>query len=78
VTGFSHAERLTAVEVRVKNLETKVDDLKADVQGMDRKLDELLALKDKGVGAFWLISALTGTGIISFLLTVFHYLTGGR
>lgn len=76
MTGFSHAERLTAVEVRVKNLETKVDDLKLDVQVMDRKIDELLELKNKGVGVFWLISALTGTGIVSFFLTVFHYVTG--
>lgn len=76
MTGFTHAERLTAVEVRVQNLEVKVDELKATVSEVDKKLDNLLALKNKGAGAFWLASALLGTGIVSFALTLFHYLTG--
>jgi hypothetical protein len=45
---------------------------------MNGKLDDLLALKNKGAGAFWLASALMGTGIVSFVLTLFNYFNGGR
>lgn len=67
--GFTEAERITALEVRVKNLEDKVD-------RMNDKLDQLLELKNKGAGAFWLASALMGTGIVSFALMVVNYLKG--
>lgn len=76
MTGFTQAERITAVEVRVKNLEGKVDEVKDQVKLIDAKLDSLLELKNKGAGAFWLASALMGTGIVSFALAVFNYLTG--
>lgn len=65
----SQAERIMALEVRVKNLEDKVD-------AMNDKLDDLLALKNKGAGAFWLASALVGTGIVSTFMMIFNYLTG--
>ena len=78
MTGISHAERLTAVEVRVQNLETKVDDLRGDVKALDTKMDALLALKNKGAGAFWLASALMGTSIVSSILAVIHYLFPAR
>jgi len=64
-------ERIMALEVRVGNLEDKVD-------AMNGKLDDLLALKNKGAGAFWLASALMGTGIVSFVLTLFNYFSGSR
>lgn len=56
-------ERLTALEVKFAiHMEKQVE--------MDRKLDELLALRNKGMGVFWLASTLVGTGILGFFYTI--------
>lgn len=57
---ITQAERITALEVRVSDMQTQQ-------QEMNNKLDDLLAMRHKGMGAFWLASALIGTGIIGFL-----------
>jgi hypothetical protein len=45
---------------------------------MDKKLDDLLALKYKGAGAFWLASTIIGTGIIALLTQFLHYVGIGK
>jgi hypothetical protein len=62
----SQVERITAVETRLQSLESTVG-------SMDKKLDDLLALKYKGAGAFWLASTIIGTGIIALLTQFLHY-----
>jgi len=62
-------ERIASMEVRIKSLEDKVD-------SMDSKLDELLALRYKGAGAFWLATAILGTGIVGALSQFLHWLKG--
>lgn len=57
---ITQAERIAALEVRVS-------DIQKQQQEINNKLDELLGLRHKGVGAFWLASALLGTGIVGFL-----------
>lgn len=57
---ITQAERIAALEVRVFDMQTQQ-------QEINRKLDELLNLRHKGVGAFWLASGLLGTGIVGFL-----------
>lgn len=54
-------------EERLAILETRVGDLKEDIQSMNRKLDTLLALRNKGAGVFWLLSAVCGTSMIGLL-----------
>lgn len=76
MTIHIQGERIRALEVRVANLEDKVDELKSDIQTIDSKLDSLLELKNKGAGAFLLVSAIFGTGIVSAVLGLFHYVTG--
>lgn len=49
---------------RIKALEVKVDSLEDTIQKMDGKIDELLALRNKGAGVFWLIITLMGTGLV--------------
>lgn len=64
----TQAERLAA-------LETSSALLSVQVQNIDAKLDNLLALRDRGLGAFWLASALLGTsfvGFITMMLGWFH------
>ena len=58
---------------RIASLETTVAALKDEQEKTNQKLDELLALRYKGAGAFWLASALVGTGIIGFLGMVFGW-----
>ena len=52
---------------RLTRLETEMEQHKTQTREINRKLDELLSLRSKGVGAFWLASALTGTGILGLV-----------
>lgn len=58
---------------RIAALETEVRLLKETVNDMDGKLDTLLALRNKGAGAFWLASTLIGTGIIGALTVLIDW-----
>ena len=49
---------------RIASLEIKVNDLATSINSMENKLDDLLALKNKGAGVFWLFSTIMGTGIL--------------
>lgn len=65
----------TAEAERVRTIEVKQEELASSIASMDAKLDELLALKNKGMGAFWLASILIGaafTGIVTFVTSWFH------
>lgn len=62
---MTHLERIRAMEVKLEMLQEKVD-------SMDEKLDDLLALKYKGAGAFLLATSLFGVslaGLISMIVT---------
>lgn len=68
-------ERLSIHE-RISILETEWTQIHEDIKDIKDKLDELLHLKSKGLGAFWVISLLLlmGSGIITFfsnLATIF-------
>lgn len=62
-------ERITAVEV-------KVEDLVKKVETMDHKLDQLLELKSKGMGAFWLASLILGTGVVGMFAQFISWFKG--
>jgi hypothetical protein len=72
--GSLYGERMARVETELKELKAAFNEHKIEVNS---KLDELLALKYKGAGAFWLASALIGTGIVGFITQIFHFF-GGR
>jgi hypothetical protein len=59
-SNITQAERIAQLEVRVSEMQKQQ-------QEINNKLDDLLAMRNKGVGAFWLASALLGTGIVGFL-----------
>lgn len=59
-TTITQAERITALEVRVSAMQVQQQEINA-------KLDELLVLRNRGIGAFWLASGLLGTGIVGFI-----------
>lgn len=59
---------------RMAVLETKFQTMETEVSEINHKLDDLLALKAKGAGAFWLASSLFGVGfsfVVSFILDWF-------
>lgn len=61
-------ERLASLETRMEAAEERDKEILS-------KLDDLLALKNKGMGAFWLASILIGaifTGIVSFVSDYFR------
>lgn len=76
----SEVERITALEVQLANLQATMTLHMAETEkrqeNMDGKLDDLLGLRNKGVGAFWLASALAGTGIIGAILSFFDWWKG--
>lgn len=57
------AERIAVLETKMESL----DEIK-------EKLDELLQLRHKGIGAFWLASSLLGTGILGALISFLDWL----
>lgn len=60
---------------RVRTIEVNQSDLQDTVKAMDAKLDELLALKNKGAGVLWVASILvtgTFTLFVSWITNLFH------
>lgn len=71
----TQVERLTRVEVEVTALKDSLEEHKRETdirfKEVNGKLDQLLALRYKGLGAFWLASSLIGTGIVGFFWSWF-------
>lgn len=59
----------TQVE-RIASLEAQVTILAETQKEMNGKLDELLAMRNKGLGVFWLASTILGTGIFGFAIQI--------
>lgn len=62
MSNNTQAERITALEVQV-------GDCRSEIRELGNKIDELLALKNKGMGAFWLASIIIG-GVFTGLVTL--------
>jgi len=60
------AQRIAVLELEVKNLNAELSDV-------SKKLDELLQLRSKGMGAFWLASTLLGTGLVGAATVLFNW-----
>jgi len=60
-SNAAQGERIAALEVRVAEVQQQQ-------KVINDKLDELLAMRNKGLGAFWLASTLLGTGIVGFIV----------
>jgi hypothetical protein len=78
----SGVERLARMEVQVEELKASLQEHKADTARhlveINDKLDGLLTLRNKGAGVVWLVSGLIGTGLISGMVELMHYLFGGK
>jgi hypothetical protein len=80
LTRSTQAERITALEIQLATLQSSMTKHMIDTEkrheSMNDKLDDLLGLRNRGVGAFWLASALAGTGIIGAVLSFFDWWKG--
>lgn len=63
-----------SVAVRLALLEANVTSLLAVMEERDRKLDELLTLKHRGMGAIWLASLLFGSSMLAALATLISWI----
>lgn len=65
----TQGERIATLEAKEKAIEQRLTDI-------DKKLDDIISLKNKGLGAFWLASALVGTGIAAFVANLIDWFKG--
>ena len=61
---------------RLAVLALKVKEVTETSKRIESKLDEILDLKSKGLGAFWLASTLLGTGIVGIIVALTGYFRG--
>ncbi len=60
---------------RVAIMETKVTDVQNKLEEITGKLDDLLTLKAKGMGAIGLVSLLVGSGLLGIIYAVVQFFT---
>lgn len=58
---------------RIAVLETKFETMQTDIGEISRKLDMLLELKSKGMGAFWLIGLILGSGVLGIVAMISNF-----
>lgn len=75
-----HSERLAVVENEVKSVKEELHEHKIETRTqlaiVNSKLDDLLQLKYKGMGAFWLAASIIGSGIGGLIITLFTIFRG--
>ena len=71
-------DRVLEQAERLAVLETKFEQLVADNSLIKKKLDELLELKQKGLGAFWLVGLVVGTGLLGLASTILGFFNKGH
>lgn len=62
---------------RIAVLENKVEELIKSDERINSKLDQLLSLKDRGAGAFWLFGIIFGSGVIAAATAIVSWFKGG-
>jgi hypothetical protein len=63
--------RYLPIGERIAILETKYGALDETLKNVEEKLDQLLELKSKGIGAFWLVGLLLGSGLLGIVSVIF-------
>jgi hypothetical protein len=78
----AYSERIARVEVEVQELKEAFkahkEETNTNFKEMNKKLDDLLALRNKGAGVFWLVSSLVGAGILGGAVQFFKWLAGAH
>ena len=74
MTEGTHGERIRALEIQMNVLTSSSEEAKRRHESMDAKLDSLLELRNKGMGAFWLVTTIVGAGFIGMVTTIIEWL----
>lgn len=76
--AVSNVERLARMEVEVselkKSFEEHKKDTKENFEDIGKKLDDVLALRNKGAGIFWFLSLMFGSAGVLGLVNILHHL----
>lgn len=79
-SSLQWVERIAVLEQKVAAVSEELADqnkkVMEELRSTETKLDELLALKHKGMGAFWLASLIGITGILSWLSSFVQWVKG--
>lgn len=74
--AMTQVERIAALEVQVAYVRAEQAEISMKQAEISRKLDDLLSMRDKGIGAFWLASALFGTSVLGVVAIFVSWLKG--
>jgi hypothetical protein len=76
--SVSGVERLARMEVEVSELKKSFEEHKADTKeefaSINKKLDDVLSLRNKGAGVFWVFSLVFGSAGVAGFVQLLHYL----
>lgn len=76
----NQSERLAIVETEVKSIKDELHEHKIETKHqfeiVNSKLDDLIQLKYKGMGAFWLAASIIGSGIGGLLVSLMNLFKG--
>lgn len=83
----AYGERIARVEVEVQGLKQSLEEHKAETarnfeevkarfEDANKKLDELLALRNKGAGVLWLLGGVISTGILGVIVELMNWMKG--
>lgn len=61
------------IMVRVALVESKLERLIEDLEARDQKLDALLELKNKGMGAIWLATIICSASMVGFVTGIISW-----
>jgi hypothetical protein len=69
-------ETLIELAERIAVLETKFGITETNLSEINKKLDELLHLKSKGMGALWFVGILVSSGVLGIVAAVMSIFGG--
>lgn len=72
----TQGERLSTLEAQVSHLVRELQETNIRFREINDKLAELLALKHKGTGFFWLATTLFGTSLLGVVTSIMSWYRG--
>lgn len=68
----TEGERIAILETRFTQIQVDQLSTNAKLANIEIQLEQLLTLKDKGMGALWLASIIFGSGLIGLVYMVWN------
>lgn len=71
---MTQGERIAALEVELREVRSAMNDMKTTMREVLVEVKGLTALRNRGAGVFWLMSALSGTGVIAIVMGLLDWI----